>query len=231
MNCSLKKIVFFLLFFDLLFVVLSCKNVERNSQVSIANKESQPSEIVFATGDFTSRPDILAKLNRLFSVKSEDAIKFVQDKQKLTDKDAKSLIPCDNGEFWRVINPKTNQEFTIYKGSTQAPGTVTFLKRNVFESITERNASIDQQDAITLAKKHFIEYGKDKFNSDGHILDMYFPSVCDVGDYWRVMFLLYEYENLERTSDIAKLPNAHPPDYLIDKKNGEIIYFNYFDVH
>lgn len=210
----------------LIFWTSSCQNKLSPSNVLDENKDKSLNMSSKRSADFTSKPEVLEKLNKIFPLKSNDAIEIVRTNLKLSDEDAKYLVACDGGISWRVINTQKKQEVYVYKGGTYL-GSTLLLNKTVAELSSASPVPITQQQAIDIGRRYFIEYGKKNFNSDETILDDYFPSVCDVGAGWRVLFLMNELENIKSIEDVKNLPNAHPPNFLIDKKTGEILYCNY----
>ncbi len=225
----LKMFVFSLPIICFGMIAFSCNEEVGMQNVAQVKTHSEKTEnLVTSKDEDEKKLQILAKLNKIFPIKVNKAIMLAQKKLNLKNNESKSLIPCDAGLSWRVIYLKEMKDVWIAKDNGEIYSEPIVLEKNVFEPISEVTKAISQQDAIEIAKKHFIKYGKETFNSDETILYGNFPSVCDLGDYWRIYFISEDLDTIEKPNDIAKLSNSHPPDYLIDKQTGEIIFCNYF---
>jgi len=172
------------------------------------------------------KPELLARLSLLLSANPKQALEIGAAELGLSPDKTPSLLLCDRGLSWRVISLDTHEEVSVSKGKDQVAFPRISIRRNVFEA-NPGAGSVSRREAVEIAKHHFIEYGRNKFNSDESIMVGYFPSICDLGSQWRVYFLSEELEGITQISDIVNLSNNHPPDYIIDKNNGQIIYFNF----
>ncbi len=212
-----KKLTFQITnFFLLISFVVSCSN----QQITNTNN------LTIQSGNYTTAPDILKRLNEIFVTKPQLAIEIAGKKLNVLPENTESLTPCDGGLSWRIVDIKKMRELWAFKDDGKTYTDPISISRNVFQPVPDKKKIVNQEEAYEIAKLHFIEYGREKFNSDENIVQEYFPSVCDLNDYWRVYFLSYRLEKVKKASDIKNLGNDHPPDYLIDKKTGEIIYFS-----
>ena len=174
------------------------------------------------------RVDTLIENRSVFPITLSQAVDIARAKLKL-DSATNGLVGCDGGLFWEVVYVKDQQEVTVSKTDGKVYR-VHSVSQNVFdEGKVSKNSGlpVTAQMAADIATMHFIEYGHEKFNSDEDILDNYFASVCDLGNAWRVLFILNDIRNIRTRKDISKLPYHSPPDYVIDKKHGGIIYFSH----
>lgn len=214
-----KSIVFLLACISL---ILSCDETNENANY---NKPQQNLE-----ASYTSRPDVLSKLNKIFPVTSQKAVKIAKQSFGKTDEKTSNFIVCDNGLIWAVIDLDEKKEISVSKSSGDTLLEPVNLAKNVFEPQPEKQFRVNQQQAVEIAKNHFIEYAREKLGAGENVLNNYFPSVCDLGDTWKIFFIIKDLENINTIADRARLPNHSPPDYIIDKRTGEIIYFNFNNI-
>lgn len=205
----------------LMFTVLSISGCSTESQNKQTNKISPIS--------VGSNP-LVIEVNKAFPITRHAAIGRAAKELNLTEKERKNLVACDGGIFFRIIYAPEKREITISRIDGEIIGTTQLVQNvPVEQSIVDDFVKADSRDvAIKIAKNHFIDYARKTFNADDKILDEYLPSACDLGDSWRVSFILKDIRSIASSTDVAKLPNHSPPDYLIYKNNGKVIYFNYF---
>ncbi len=210
--------------FALILVTSSCYLVDR--QPTVRNPDDlQINGTALIQADKSK--EILEKLNKIFSASPEVALSIVKKEINLSANDNNSLIVCDDGLSWRVIYTNERKEFYVSKISNKVILPVIKLENNISELAGSEDIIVSAAKAFDISKKHFIGFSKNKYNATPDIVSGYFPSVCDLGDSWRVYFVPYELNNIRASVDVKKLSNDHPPDYIVDKKTGNIIYFNF----
>lgn len=223
---SIKLLGYASLLFLLGSLLMSCNRTTvpklfNEDQVAGSNAQYSNSMLI------QESPEILARLNRIFPIKGTTALEVAKEKLKISQEEAKSLILCDGGIAWRVVSLTENKEVWVAKSSGEVFAPPFSISKNVDDLTRGQQSPADKREAIEIAKKHFIDYGRKKFNSDESVILGTFASVCDLNQYWRIYFLSDELRKIEKPSDIKNLPNDHPPDYIVDKQSGEIIYFNF----
>lgn len=168
---------------------------------------------------------------RLFSdfrVTCEEAIVAANREVEKTHPniDKTSAVACGVLTVWTVVYDGEGLEVYVSKrageilGSQEIPNK---FNRAEIESSGDNLQTVEMAQAMEIAKKQFeelrIRYGESKEEAiDG--LNIYDPVACELERNWRVFFEL----KVSGEPDWKSLPNADPPDYLIDKKNGKVIY-------
>ncbi len=166
----------------------------------------------------------------IFPVAPSQAIAVARKYWATSVNDA-NLVACKDGLVWLVINRENLAEISISR-SSGIPLTTTVLSQNIFEEsslLTTDELPVSAETAIRIAKDHFIKYGREKFNSGDDILSGFSGSSCDLGIYWRVVFAVDKISKMKSLAEISHLPNASPPDYLLEKSTGRIVYFSEAD--
>lgn len=170
---------------------------------------------------FREQPDVLERLNRIFHT-NEQAARIAGTKALGIDKKyASEFVACDDGLSWRVVDTNKLLEVRLDKDALLKPKVTTLTTPPADRSSLPSPMSKDE--AIALAGQYFVMDSSQRFNESPDIIDRYFPSVCDLGAYWRILFISWDYQIILRPADIAHLPNGSAPKYLVDKKTGDII--------
>lgn len=165
---------------------------------------------------------ILGQFNKILTVNTAIAIEKARSILGVAPQTLDSLVLCDAGLTWRVIDKDNLKEIRIDKVTGHLNSTPLSLRENM--SVVVNPAPIGKIDAFKIVKAHYDSYGQ-QFG-DVHASDGYFPSICDLNDYWRIYFVSYELKTVNNRNDIAKLANNHAPDYLVEKATGRITYFS-----
>lgn len=199
------------------------KVTSRNDNIAERTAPSPSATVApLSVARFREQPDVLERLNRIFN--TSDRVARTEGAEALgIDRDhASKLVVCDDGLFWRVVDTKHLREVRLDKDAGQLESKVITLSSTPVER-SDSPSPMSKDEAIALAGEHFVKEASQRFNVSANIIDGYFPSLCDLGSYWRILFISRSLQNIARPTDIANLPNDHPPKYLIDKKNGDII--------
>lgn len=133
--------------------------------------------------------------------------------------EAYNIIPCEQGEFWRVFfepkNIRINQRGAEYVISKRDGKVVSQheLHLTVTNSVNKENSSpqsmnVKKENAVAIARR-------DAFKAYGS-LSSYDLWVCELTEMWSVVF-----------SPKSGL-NGGGPEYLIDKKTGQILHKRYY---
>ncbi|NOT49245.1 MAG: hypothetical protein HOP17_16060 [Acidobacteria bacterium] len=189
---------------------------------------AQPSIAISSPLSNESSAEILARLNKIFSVTSSHAQEIAREKLVLPLDATNSLVPCDGGIAWRVVYKKENKEVWVAKNSGVVYSPPINISNNIDYVSRVPPSSVNETEAIEIAKIHFLEYSKNNLSSDDSVIVGLFASVCDLGESWRIYFLSDELAKIRQPGDIKTLPNDHQPDYVIEKSTGKITYFNYY---
>jgi hypothetical protein len=124
-------------------------------------------------------------------------------------------VACNYENMWLVIYDGGGPEYFIDSES----GRILWVQKvpqGPDGDIVNREPSaesISEEDAIAVAIKDFHE-------SSGEDVNIFEPVPCELTHSWRVFFKF----RITPHQGTAALPNTDPPNYVIDKKSGKIIY-------
>jgi hypothetical protein len=119
------------------------------------------------------------------------------------------VIVFDGGDFEYYIDKKTGSIVSLWKlPTTSNPG-----------GGTGRRKTINESRAIKIASEHFGDF-LESYGDPKAIVNDYDARPCELANAWRVFF---EYRPVPG-QPIATLPNTNPPNYVIDKHTGKIIF-------
>ena len=129
---------------------------------------------------------------------------------------------CERARLWVIIYDEGGPEYYIDKISG-AIVSVQQLPQNLNVATADGarvgDQVISEREAVEVAKKHFVDFLVSKGNGEEQVTE-YDTVTCELAHSWRVFF---EYRALPGES-LVTLPNSNPPNYLIDKKSGGILY-------
>lgn len=129
---------------------------------------------------------------------------------------------CENSLLWVVIFDNGGPEYYIGKES----GELLFVQSVPQGTPPQGNqavagkAGITQARAIDIAKHQFVELALSYGDKSARSIDDFRPVACELSNSWRVFF---DYPVAPGDS-LARLPNINPPNYVIDKRSGEVLY-------
>jgi len=78
---------------------------------------------------------------------------------------------------------------------------------------------LSKQQAVEIAKKQFADFLVSENDAEEQVND-YDAVACELSKGWRVFFE----DRVLPGKNLATAPNSNPPNYLIDKKTGGILY-------
>lgn len=153
---------------------------------------------------------------KAIAIANEDAAKKSQSLESF------KAVPCEQAWLWVIIYDGGGPEYYIDKKSgailsvwrlSQA------LNDNAASSESRSGAGIGEIEAIEIAKKHFVDFLVSQGDAKDHV-NAYDAVACELANAWRVFF---EYRAAPGQNR-ATLPNSNPPNYVIDKKSGKIMF-------
>lgn len=168
--------------------------------------------------------------SELFQISVEDATNTARKYLNVSKNEPSPFVVCDAGLYFRVVYTAENKEVEISRSDGRVLGERSLMRNVSAEKEVPKRlpAPVDGTEAIYLSKRHFIDFARETLGTDDTALNNYFATSCDLGQSWRVSFILNDIRNIKTKEDISKLPNHSPPDYVVDKQTGEITYFNYW---
>lgn len=180
----------------LLLLVQGC-----NLETSRMQPQGSPSPVEALTPDGITEDRAIAIANQE-ALKTHKSIAYFD------------IIACEQSLVWAIIYDGDNSEYHIDKGSGEV-----LQVRKIPQGLAghtgrppERMTGISEQEAIDVARKDFrATYGS---QSDANLV----IRACELAAVWRVVF---DVKLTER--DNRKLPDAHSPTYIVDKKTREML--------
>lgn len=164
---------------------------------------------------------------RVFPLTKEKALRIANDHWMKEGAEVGQMIVCNAGLLTRVISVPSMDELVIDRkeGVIYQSHKLVCRYCGVFE--TADNGDIDTPDkAVDLSVQVFQRYFKETVGGDVDLAGGYFAAVCDLGNAWRIDFYLKEINSLTQSGQIGRLPNHNPPDFVIEKGTGRVLYFN-----
>lgn len=166
-------------------------------------------------GQQTSNQPQISK-EEAIAIAEEDAAKNYQSLEPF------KVVGCERARLWVVIYDSGGPEYYIDKNSGAILSVWKWprdLKTSAEYSESSSNKGISKTEAIEIAKKHFTDFLVSYGDAKEHVNE-YDAVACELANAWRVFF---EYRAAPGQS-LATLPNSNPPNYIIDKGTGRIIY-------
>ena len=198
---------------------------------TLAQKESASKTGKVSNVSYTSRPEVLERLERVFPIKAEEALKIAKKSLKLIDEPDSHFVTCPDGMLWRIIYEIEKKEVTISRSNGRVYKPVRVLRSDKEEELNENiknRPALEAKEAAEIAKRRFIEYAKIPLGTGEEALDFHFPVACDMGKEWRVFYLL-DLDKLRKETGGRGIPNHLPINFVIEKRTGWIKYFNFID--
>lgn len=208
-----------------LCVCVFCQK-ETSGQKENAGKADKASDV-----SYTSRPEVLERSERVFPVKADEALKIAKEYLKLVDEPDSHFVTCPTDVFWRFIYVVEKKEVTISRDHGEVYKPVRVLRSDKEEELNEKienRPALEAKEAAEIAKRSFIEYARIPLGTGEEVLDFRFPVVCDMGEEWRIFYLL-DLDKLRKEIGGRGRPNHLPINFVIEKKTGRIKYFNFID--
>lgn len=164
---------------------------------------------------------------RIFPLTKQKALKIAKDYWIKEGVEFDRMIVCNTGLLTRVISVPSMNELVISRttGEIYRSHKLASDYCEAFESAN--NGDIDTPNkAVDLATNKFQRYFEETVGGNANLADGYFAAVCDLGNAWRIDYYLKELNSLTGSDEIGRLPNHHPPDFVIEKRTGRILYFS-----
>ena len=140
--------------------------------------------------------------------------------QNFSDANPKKVVLCESVLFWHVLYEELGVEFVVSK-DRQSISTVKTLPIPPPKELSKQPLSESQ--ALEIAKEETKLYYK-KIEGDMSELDEFRTIACELENSWRIYFVD---KNTWNANDWNNLPNSNSPNYLIDKRDGEILFRNF----
>lgn len=144
---------------------------------------------------------------------NEDAMK------KHEPRTAFSALACETGLFWRVIYDGSGLEYVINKQTARivsvqrVPRSFTGNNDEGGSGKTER---ISKQEAVSIAMRDVSESAR------GEDMGKFVAFACELNKVWRVFVEIKLTPG--SNSEAPIIPFASTPNYVIDKRSGQVIY-------
>jgi len=163
--------------------------------------------------------------DKFSGVSKEEALSIAEKafEQEYHRKSSGDIVICERLMFWSVIYEDSGDEYSISKGVKGRQDdfniNVSRWKKKLpvpaeIQSPTE-NISISK--AVIIAKDKFGMYLK-SINGGENEVNLVMPVTCEMKRAWRI----YLVDKVAWETGVYA--NSDLPDYLIDKKTGEILY-------
>lgn len=154
--------------------------------------------------------------DQAIAVANEDATKSYRSLSSF------KVVACERARLWVIIYDRGGPEYYIDKISGNIL-TVQTLPQGVGANAARGEPSsgngIDSTGAIEIARNHFVDFLVSQGDAKDHV-NGYDAVACELENAWRVFF---EHRPTPG-QNLATLPNSNPPNYLIDKKSGKIVF-------
>ena len=156
---------------------------------------------------------------------SEDELIAIANKvlsQEGINPTSKNVVFCETVLFWHALYEELGVEFAISKETHDVVMTQDVLmitKLPIPDKSDSSSNSISEERALVIANDETRAY----LDSLGavHELGNFRTIACELENSWRIY---YEDDVTWDSKDWNDLPNSHPPHYLIDKRDGKILY-------
>jgi hypothetical protein len=130
-----------------------------------------------------------------------------------------NVIPCEQALFWRIIFDRGGLEYVLDKtsGAIRKVQNIPHesVLRNSKASLVRSDKGINMQKAIAIAKKDAGE------SIPGEDMERFSVIACELAEVWRI-FIEFKYNESDYAPPI--IPHSSAPNYVIDKKTGDIIF-------
>ncbi len=147
------------------------------------------------------------------AIASEDASKSYPSIPSL------NVVACGRARLWVIIFDRGGPEYYIDRMSGAILYAQTLPINVKAESSEAHSHGINEAQAVEIARRHFISVLLSDGDEKEHVNE-YDAVPCEMSNAWRVFF---EYR-APPNQNYATLPNTNPPNYVIDKTTGKIIF-------
>lgn len=166
----------------------------------------------------------IVQQTRLEGISKEQAVAIANEAATKSDQTEESfkVTACQRARLWVIIYDGGGPEYYIDKFS----GAILLVQKvpqsfkpNAASGVSTGDKVISEAEAVEIAKKHFVDFLEAQGDTKNHVND-YDAVACELANAWRVFF---EYRAAPGKSP-STLPNSNPPNYVVDKKSGEILF-------
>jgi hypothetical protein len=206
-----------------LILLIGCGNsgqIKNEGKKTLQNSENKVAD----DSDSANTRESKTKLQQ----SREEALNNADKEASKTHTSLKSFnrVICDVERVWVVIYDGGGPDVYVSKTSRDV-----LAVRNVPQKATDEERKIqtgkpvlvDKEKAVSIAKDEFkkmsIYYGANEEEAQRSVKD-YDAHICELKAVWRVFFSY----RIKPEQDIKTLPNTNPPNYVIDKETGRVIY-------
>lgn len=208
------------------------KNSQANQNITDTNRDSNERAVkYFDLSNLAIKPN----KDSVTNVSKEQALSIADDvfNQEHGRKSLGNVTICDHGLGWWVIYEETGDEYSLFKNniSNDYENIKKWAKRfpmTVDNEVASKN--ITEAQAFEIAGKQY-ELLLERINSLGtdaplsdstkealqKEIDSNISAACELRNSWRIYYL-------PRSVLKGEYPNDGPPNYLIDKRTGDVLY-------
>ena len=230
---------FFFGVFIIIIFTISCKQRQTDNNNSQSSQNITDSNQVLneRTVKYFDLSNLKIKKNKesVTNVSKEQALSIADDifNKEHGRKSLGNVTVCDNGLGWWVIYGETGDEYSISKNniSNNYENIEKWKKRfplsaadeTVSKNITEKQAFEIAVNQYKLLLERINSLGTNAPISDStkkaiqKEISSVIPAACELKNSWRIYYLPRSVLN-------GEYPNDNPPNYLIDKRTGNILY-------
>lgn len=207
----MKSHLLMIRFCALLFLALQAGCLTTSSENPLAQDKESPAK------DIGQRAKTgLIGMEQAIAVTTEDA------SRRYPTLESFKVSTCERARLWVVIYDGGGPEYYVDKSS----GAIVLVQR-VPQNVKADGAggasttisTVSEAEAVRICNKHFADFLVSQGNSKDHVNE-YDAVACELTTTWRVFF---EYR-AEPGQSLATLPNTNPPNYVVDKESGKILY-------
>jgi hypothetical protein len=208
-----------ILFFCLLLLLVNCHT--NTDSINATDSTKADSEPITLNNCGNSPIKLPNGKGNIFTIDKNKASDLIRKKSTLV---SENIIFCEMILNWWITDESNGVIYIVDKveGFIQKV-TIDKLKANL-----QKEEKIDCLNAILIGKNKFSEFllGLGETNDEAKKqVNNSEIKVCVLANYYLVLFDFEGYfnlSNLNKKSDLSKLPMVHYPKYLIDKETGEI---------
>lgn len=130
------------------------------------------------------------------------------------------VCACELARLWIIVYDGGGSEYYIDKESGDILSVQRLPQGDAANAVSgEPSSVINETEAVEIARRHFADFLASYGDDREHVAE-YDVVACELANAWRVFF---EYR-MKPGESLATMPNTNPPNYVIDKRTGEIIY-------
>lgn len=138
--------------------------------------------------------------------------------------EAFDIVACERARLWVIIYDGGGFEYVLDKDSGKILGVNEAPQKlggtGAASSGVGNGTAISKAEAVEIAEEHFRKFLASVNDPVVEQINDYDPVACGLTQAWRVFF---DYRT-KPGETITTMPHAHPPNYVIDKRTGKIIF-------